>query len=630
MTDDYSLQGTPPPKGGLRHRFGTSGIALLLSLLLLTGLCLHRTLDGPKPWVKEVTKRLADGKDLRAKEHGIIGVWWGCTISTALGGLLLLTSPLWMPGGRNAPRRPGLPPSHSGPAFHLILMMILTGAVVIRAPELTHSLWNDEEYALRRYFHGEQVVQPDNSLAFEKVTWDETLFHNFNGNNHLLQSTLARLSLDAWQFLRGKPEETFSETVIRLPSFIAGLFTIIALALAGVEMRKPSIGLGAAALLTLHPWHVRYAVEARGYSMMLFFIMVALLALLHALRRDKVSSWLLFALAQASFLLCFAGSLYVAVALNLLALWEILRRREYRRIRTLIGFNLIATIPVLIWMLPSLPQLIEFLSREKVLNTPIGVEWARDIGSHLAAGVLYANPLPDLHLGTSWIAQQVSPSWIPLLGYTLPILALSGFFMALISPPSSRLFVWVPLLGGLIAIAHNIAAGQSMLSWYLLYLLLPLCLAIPLACHALLPWSDRTAPGAIMLLVALFGITTKDARSRFVEHDRQPIHDAVASYREQYPEALAITFGVSDRQLHSYDPRAVVVEKPEQLEALIRLAREDKRPLMAVICGGATTQERLPELTQRVTTSGDFKSHAQLPGLEAMFSYQIWRLNPKP
>ena len=628
MTEDSPTPGTPPPKGGLRHRFGSSGIAVLVGLLILTSFCLHRTFAGPKPWGKEVTKRLAAGKALDDKEYGIIGVWWGCAISTALCDILLLTAPFWMPGGRNAPRRTGLPPSHSGPAFHLILMMILTGAVVIRAPELTHSLWNDEEYALRRYFHGQQVVQPDNSLAFKKVTWDETLFHNFNGNNHLLQSTLARLSLDTWRFLRGKPPEAFSEVAIRLPSFIAGLLTIITLALAGVEMRKPSIGLGAAALLTLHPWHVRYAVEARGYSLMLLAIMVSMLALLHALRRDKVSSWLLFAAAQATFLLSFAGSLYVAAALNLFALWEILRRREYRRIRTLIGFNLISAIPVLIWMLPSLPQLIDFLDREQVLKTPIGTEWARDIASHLAAGILYNNPLPDLHLGTSWIAQQASPSWTPILGYILPLLVLSGSIIALLTTSPSRLLIGAPILGSLIAIDHNILTGQSMLSWYLLYLLLPLCLAIPLACHALLPWSDRTAPSAIMLLVALFGITTKDARTRFVEHDRQPIRDAVASYREQYPEALAITFGVSDRQLHSYDPRAVVVEKPEQLEALIRLAREDKRPLMAVICGGATTQERLPELTQRITTSGDFKSHAQLPGLEAMFSYQIWRLNP--
>jgi hypothetical protein len=393
-------------------------------------------------------------------------------------------------------------------------------------------------------------------------------------------------------------------------------------------MRRPSVGLGAAALLALHPWHVRYAVEARGYSLMLFFMLAAMLALLHALRRDKALSWLCFALAQAGFLLCFAGALHVAVALNVLAAWELLRRREPRRLKTLIGFNLISAIPLLIWMLPSVPQVVEFLSREKVLQTPISLSWARDIGSHLAAGILYTNPNPEMHLGTSWVTQETAVLWLPVLGYALPLLALVGLFMALMSPPTARIVVWVPLIGGLLTIGQNMLVGQSMLSWYLLYLLLPLCVAIPLACHTLLPWAEKTAPAAIVLIVALYGLTTQDARARFVQHSRQPIRQTVASYREDYPEALVVTFGVSDRQLNSYDPRALPVAKREELEALIAEARTDKRPCFAVICGPLATQERLPELTPRVRENADFTLHASLPGLEPMFSYEVWKLNP--
>lgn len=617
-----------PSPGRFRRRFGRSGIALLLLLALVTGVCLHHAIDGPHPWGKEIMKRVADGKDLRAKEYGIIGVWWGCVLSVGIGGVLMLFASWWMPGGANAPRRVGSRPPTPDSTFHLFLLIILGGAVFLRAPQLTHSLWNDEEYALRRYFHGSEERQPDGRLVFEKLDWDETLFHNFNGNNHQLQSALARFSLETWRFLRGKPEEAFSEVVVRLPSVAAGIFTLVALALVGVEMRRPSIGLGAAALLALHPWHVRYAVEARGYSLMLLFMVVALLALLHALRRDKALAWLCFALAQAAFLLCFAGALHVAVALNALAAWELMRRREPGRLKTLIGFNLISAIPLLIWMLPSVPQLIEFLGREKVLQTPIGIAWARDIGSHLAAGILYENPNPELHLGTSWLAQASAPLWTPLLAHALPVIALAGLFMALLSPPTARLVVWVPLVGGLMAVAQNALVGQSMLSWYLLYLLLPLCLAIPVACHALLPWAEKTAPATIVLLVALYGLATQDARARFVQQDRQPIRQAVTSYRDAYPEALAITFGVSDRQLHSYDPRAKLIANREELEAAITEARTVKRPCFAVICGPLESLSRQPELTKRVRESGDFKSHATLPGLEAMFSYEVWRLTP--
>lgn len=616
----------PPSPKSPRGRFGRSGIALLLLILAVTGLCLHRALDGPKPWGKEVRKRLDEGKELRAREHGLIGVWWGCAVSAGIGAALLLGARLWMPGGPNAPRRAASPPPATGALFHLGLFVVLAGGVLLRAPPLEHSFWNDEEYALRRYFHG-SWEQKESGIEFKPVAWEDTLFDNYKGNNHLLQSALSRLSLEAWRLLREMPREAFSEAAARLPSLVASVFTMALVALLGAQAGRQWCGLGAAALLALHPWHVRYAVEARGYSLMLLGMAAAVLALLYALRRDKVLSWLCFALAQAGFLLSFAGSLYVAVALNLLAAFELLRRREARRLRTLIGFNLLSAIPVLIWMLPSLPQLAAFLSRETVLTTPIGAIWARDIGSHLAAGILYSNPESALHLGTSWSAQAAaSPLWDPVMRYLLPVLAGIGLLLTLLKASVGRFIVWSVAGGGLLAVAHNALAGQSMLSWYLLYLIVPLCLAVPLACHWLAPWPEKTAGPFILLAAALYGLATQDARARFIRHDRQPIRQTVASYREAHPDALAAVFGVSDRQIASYDPRALVVASAGDLETLIAKARAERRPLFAVLCGRSASRERRPDLAARVLDSGDFKPHATLPGLEAMFSYEVWRL----
>ena len=614
-----------PVRQGWRGRFGRSGLALLLLVAVVFGVCLHRVSDGPKPWGKEVQKRVESGQDLRAQEHGIIGVWWGCAISAGLCGLLLVGARAWLPGGPNAPRFRSTAVAPGGAFFFTGLFVILAVGGLLRAPGLTHSLWNDEEYALRRYFHGEWKETAAGGVEFKALPWEETLFHNFNGNNHLLQSALARLSLEGWRLLKEEDREAFSELAVRLPSLVAGVFTLVGVALLGAQVGRQWTGLGAAALLALHPWHVRYAVEARGYSLMLLGMVAAVLALLHALRRDKVAAWLGFALAQAVFLLSFAGSVYVAVALNGLAAIELIRRREARRLRTLIGFNLLSAIPVLIWMLPSLPQLVEFLQREKVLATPIGLAWARDIGSHLAAGLLYQNPEPELHAGTSWVAQVTAgPLWEPLLLYVLPTLAVIGLLLTLFKASAGRLIVWGVAAGGLLAIGQNLAVGQSMLSWYLLYLLLPLCLAVPVACLWLAP--ERTGGLVVFLVVALYGLATEDARGRFMNRDRQPIRQAVASYREEHPEALAAVCGVSDRQLESYDPRAVVVEDVAKLEALIAEARADQRPFYAVMCGRSQSRQRVPEVVARVLESGEFVQHAALPGLEAMFSYEVWRL----
>ena len=613
-----------------RRRCGRSGIVLLAAIALITGLCIDRVLDGPKPWGKEVTKRVLEGKDLRAKEHGIIGVWWGCAIGAGIGGLLLLSAPFWLPGGPNTPRRSGKRGTVSpGTAFHLALFLVLGGTVWLRVPQLQHSLWNDEEYALRRYFHGESEPRPGGGLSFEPVSWDETLFHNFNGNNHLLQSALARLSLESWRFLTGAEPEAWEEWVVRLPSIIAGVFTLILLAMLGVEIGSAAVGFGAAALLALHPWHVRYAAEARGYSLMLLFITMAVLALLHALRRDKASSWLCFAVAEAGFLLSFAGSLYVAIMLNFLAAWELLRRREPRRLATLAAFNVLGAIPVLIWMLPSVPQLIDFLAREKVLQTPIGLAWARDVGSHLASGLLYSNPEPALHVGTSWQNEAANQLlWRPLLLYAMPVLAITGLFGALLRAGASRLAIVGVFGGGLLAVGQNLVTGQSMLSWYLLYLLLPLCLAVPLGVRTLIPWNDKTAAPAILLVVALFAMTTEAARARFIAQDRQPIRHAAASYREPHPEALAVVCGVSDRQFQSYDPRARVIETLVELQQAVAQARTERRPLFVVLCGRSVSLKRNPELVRAMLDGPDFEIFSEHPGLEAMFSYEVFRLLP--
>lgn len=613
-----------------RQRYGRSGVALLLLIFIITGACVHHVIKGPKPWGREVTKRVAEGKDYRAKEFRIIGLWWGCAISAGLGGFLLLSARGWMPGGGNRPRRPAAPPFETNSLFHFSLFLVLGAAVLTRAPQLPHSLWNDEEFAMRRYFHGDwQQVEAGGGTTFKPTPWEDTLFLNTSSNNHLLQSALSRMSLETWRLFREKDAEAFSEIAARLPSFIAGIFTIVGVALIGVQIGRQWVGFGAAALLTLHPWHVRYAVEARGYSLMMLFIVIALLALLHALRRDKVLAWCTFALAQAAFLLSFAGSLYIAVALNGLAALELLRRREWPRLRTLIGFNFLSAIPVLIWMLASIPQIIDFLSRATILPTPIGLAWARDIGSHLFAGILYNNPEPNVHLGTAWLAQTASqPLWQPIMLYLIPGLAVIGLLLTLIKASAARFLVWSIVLGGLLGIAHNALAGQSMLSWYLVYLTLPICLVIPLACYWLMPWPEKTAGPAILLVVALYGFATQDTRNRFVQHDRQPIRETVTSYREAHPEALAVVFGVSDRQIESYDPRAVPITTSAELEPLIEQARADKRPLFAVFAGRTASSQRCPDLLTRVISSPDFKSHAQHPGLEAMFSYEVWRLQP--
>ncbi|MCB1211152.1 MAG: glycosyltransferase family 39 protein [Verrucomicrobiales bacterium] len=614
----------------MRNQFGRSGIALLILILVLGGITGRYAATGPRPWGAEVQKRTAAGQEFRAKEWGIIGVWWGCAASAGVCATLLFTAPLWVPNRRTHPVRPAPPRPQPGPMFHLGMLVVLGTSVFFRVPGMNHSLWNDEEYAMRRYAHGEFEMQKSGRLEFEPVKWEETLFLNEHVNNHLLNSAITRLALTTWRFASGAGPHEFNEIALRTPAVIASILTIVFVAMIGLELGGTWVGLGASALLALHPWHIRYSFEAKGYSFMLFFICLSLMALLHALRRDKVLSWLVFAIAQAGFLLSFAGSLYVAIALNAIMLVELLLRREARRIPTLIAFNLLSAIPVLIWMLPSIPQIAAYLKSAEILHTPIGASWLRDFGSHLMSGLLYNNPEPTQHIGTSWIAEAArSPLWWPVMGIVLPGLAAGGIAWAMFRRSAGRLAIVAIFAAGAISIVQNMLSGESLLVWYLLYLMIPICLAIPLALSRIFARAEAVGSLAILATITLFGIATQPARAIFVWHDRQPIRAVAEAAHERHPEAITAVFGVSDRQTLSYDPRVRILKTQADLDAVIAEARRDRRAAFVYYCGTTESGNRQPEVMKTVQNPALFEFVADYPGTEAMFSYHLFRLKPE-
>ena len=75
-----------------------------------------------------------------------------------------------------------------------------------------------------------------------------------------------KLTHGVWKSSTKAPDGTINEFVLRLPGFVASLASV---ALLGFLMRLwgfPWTGVGAAFLLAMHPWHVRYGIEARGYT----------------------------------------------------------------------------------------------------------------------------------------------------------------------------------------------------------------------------------------------------------------------------------------------------------------------------------------------------------------------------
>lgn len=633
------------------------GLRLLQIVLLVVFVgSLIKLSTGPFPWSKGVIQQITKvepslekpkaitefpnwikseidhPKLLRAKEHGIIGVWYGAAFALVASFLLLITTRWWLPysehegleevdvdeaDAENKGDTGFAKLLSARPLFYLLVIAAMATGAFYRAPELTHSLWNDEEYAMRRFAHGAWEEK-----AFKPVTWNDTLFENHNGNNHLLHSLLSRVSLDIWSSLHSDAATgAFSEAAARMPAFIAGLLAIALVAFLGWELGVPWVGVGAAWFFALHPWLVRYGAEAKGYALAIFFVCLALYGLVRALRHQRPGDWALFVIGQAGFLLSFAGSLYVAIAINTVAFIECAVRRQPRHIAALIAFNLIAAIPVVVWMLPSAPQLFGFIAHDNSPRLPPDLAWLRDLGGHLAAGVTTTNLEPDTHQGISWSAFQTShPLAVNILTWGLMGLTVLGLVIAVIDTMASRLIIVAPALAGGLSFWHAHVDQHPNLPMYYIYLMIPMALAWALAVSRL-----RVAPAVLILVtVAAFGFATEQPRQMYVSHDRQPIRQTVQAIREKKPDALTGTFGVSDRQAQSYDPDVRLLSKPEDVDALLAEGKSSGLPVFIYVAGLTESTKRSPELMKRVALSPDFVPIKELKGLEAMYSYTIF------
>ncbi|MBI5566188.1 MAG: glycosyltransferase family 39 protein [Chloroflexi bacterium] len=90
-----------------------------------------------------------------------------------------------------------------------------------------------------------------------------------------------------------------SEYALRFPSALAGTLTIPLIYVAACILAGRRVGVWAALLLAISPFHLRYSQEARGYALQVMCSMFSTTSLLLALVRQKRSFWLLFGLATA-------------------------------------------------------------------------------------------------------------------------------------------------------------------------------------------------------------------------------------------------------------------------------------------------------------------------------------------
>ena len=119
-----------------------------------------------------------------------------------------------------------------------------------------------------------------------------------------------------------------TESALRLPSFIAGLLSILAIYGLVRQLHSRTAGLVAAALLAFNPFHITHSDFARYYALLMFFTILTVWMLYRALERGRWHQWLAYtvsAFLALSSHICFAPAL---AALNVGAAFYLLFNRE--------------------------------------------------------------------------------------------------------------------------------------------------------------------------------------------------------------------------------------------------------------------------------------------------------------
>lgn len=664
-----------PPGGNSAARWLTwmlAGAALLFWITVIsTG----------KDW-REALHILEGDAKVKSQDRVIAyahwGLYWGCLLNAVLCTGLAATARWWA-----AAVRPGqsIKVSRLSRMGWIALFAILILAGTVRWLRLDLSLYNDEAHNFRRYFSGYFQQRSDGTTRWREPSWGETLWLNQVGNNSTPFSVSARLSHAAALRLTGAPVGTVHEVGLRFPSWVAGLMTLMVV---WALLRRLFPGSGTCwwgmLLLGLHPWHVRYSAEARGYAFMMLGVALCLYFGLRAWQENRWRWWVAMGLAQFFALWSFSGTLYYLVAFNGLFLlgwiWRVWKGRQgWGQLWGPLFGMVVGAMCAVPLLLPMLPQLLKALQTNVSIHGHMGWGWWQDLAGCLVAGVRWVDSDPgnpvNLALGRflsqqPWIwAGVVSVGLLVILGsvalvraggvawevlvvvplavlggwcaivlqeyfsYLWNLLyALPGWGVVLAVAVGSSLIVRAGGVGRVILLAGPLAVvggwfamgrqGNFIHLWYLLYVLPGWIVVLAAASGSYDRKGWQSVAVTVLLTIVLGGWLWMDLRFHHLgKEDLRGVAQVV-------PAGAFHAAAYSDVDI--YDRGVVIIEQTSELDPLIARARQENR----VFCISFSRKIADPEFEKmfhRIEQGGEFEKIATLWGQEeGQFTHYLYKL----
>lgn len=600
------------------------------------------------PWKSSWARHVADGKEPSFKEHLQAGFWIGAMARVGACGALLLVSLGW-----GWQRKPGTePPTFdlgragtnglSPGFFKAVLAVIFVTALAMRLPRMNQCMWGDEASAIETYVQGFHKPAENGNftglLVYEKPSWGETFWSARQGpNNHPLFSFTSRLCLEGWRKITGRPESDFAEWVARIPVLLSGMGSLVALALLLKKWGAPDIGLLSAAVLALHPWHIRYSTEARGYGPMLLLFPLLLLSLTYAMESSRWRHWLLFALTEFLIMYAWSGIGYGVAGVNVAAaILMLVRTDRWPMLVRWATANLISAAVFLSLYGPQIPQIMRAHVRLGWMKgLPMDAAWFHNI---------LASPFTGIPFHGDDIQNSVEMSWQGLISRS-PVITGVGFAIIIGTTILGLVGLWrrsrsvAALITGIFAativciIHFYFGIKDELRTWYLIFDIpwLSVCVAMGMVMVAeSLPKRFQLASGALLFVLAAASLWPMNFS--LVTRPEEDFQGAVAVSRGVHEEFSAdkpskvLTCWLWRYSAH-YDPRGDTHTRDEKaLSERMNQAKAMQGELYVVV-GFPRLAETLSATAMKVLDNPTlFEKRATFWARESLHTLTVYRM----
>ena len=624
-------------RGGpiLRWRLALGLIAAVIAVWLLI---------AQKPWVVAAQIR---GK-MDALDYVQIYGWTAGAINIALLAMLAIICPWWA-GNSSLPTRNSQIPTlrcQTPRWFWPLVAVSMVLTFLYSLPRMNHGFWDDEELNVRTTLYGKfKRDKKTGEVEFKRFNWLETFYGYSTPNNHTLFSVASRACEEAWNSIAKPRGFPVVEWPFRVPALVFGVLAVAAMAWLLKEFGLPGAGIAASFLLGIHPWHIRYASEVRGYSLLVFLVPVLFVFWRRAIITGRWKWWGAFAVTEFSLMYCNPGVVFVLVVLNLTTLALIAIGRDCAEPRIRQGgrwfcVNVLAAILTLQLMLPLYPQAKEYFDFVSSQGFVSGWSWVRNTVCFMIGGAPWSKSGEPWAGYPEWLACHIENPVLFLFAASFAIaLILLGAVHLLRRGWASATFVFVMSVCPPITFVFAYFKKFLLYESYVIYSLpgVVICAATGLTLAA--SCAQRISSGKVFVFAtasfAVLGyfLYTNPFRQWIVQHPLQQIRESVILCRGTLDPSSLRQKNVRTASFcippYLYDPHMERLDSVGAFIAALRRADEECAPLLLNVGMPWAARQYSPQMWSLFNNRELFEEPLLLRGFEPSLDRLVAKYKPK-